>query len=58
MIREYLPFLTAVVVMFDGWMLAAWFAPSPAVLAAGVFASAFVALGAGGLTARALWGEA
>lgn len=58
MIREYLPFLTAVVVMFDGWLLAAWFAPSPAVLAAGVFASAFVALGAGVLAARLAWGRA
>ena len=58
MIREYAPFPVAVLTMLACWMLAAWFAPSPAALAAGVFASAFVALGAGILAARLAWGRA
>lgn len=58
MIREYAPFAVVVVVMLAGWMLAANYSPSPAVLAAGAFVSAFVALGAGVFAAKLAWGRA
>lgn len=55
MIREYLPFVGAVLTMLAGWMLAAAFAPSTPVMAALVFVAAFLALAVGVALARLCW---